>query len=83
MLREGQRALTVIEFSSKPVVMAIYDGVCMSGGLELALSCDIRVADSDTLFAVTEAPAGAMSGWGNTQRLVHYVGRAKALVSSL
>lgn len=79
MLREGQRALTAIEFSSKPVVMAIYDGVCMGGGLELALSCHIRVAGSGTLFAVPEAPAGAMPGWGNTQRLVHYFCRAKAL----
>lgn len=66
MLREGQRALTAIEFSSKPVVMAIYDGVCMGGGSELALSCHIRVAGGGTLFAVPEAPAGAMPGWGNT-----------------
>ena len=83
MLRQGQRALTTIEFSSKPVVMAIYDGVCMGGGLELALSCHIRVAGSGTLFAVPEAPAGAMPGWGNTQRLVHYFGRAKALELAL
>ena len=39
---------------------AIYDGVCMDGGLELALSCHIRVAGSGTLFAVPEAPAGVM-----------------------
>jgi enoyl-CoA hydratase/carnithine racemase len=83
MLREGQRALTTIEFSSKPVVMAIYDGVCMGGGMELALSCHIRVAGSGTLFAVPEAPAGAMPVWGNTQRLVHYFGRAKALELAL
>jgi enoyl-CoA hydratase/carnithine racemase len=31
MIREGQRALTAIEFSSKPVVMAIYDVICMGG----------------------------------------------------
>jgi len=83
MVREGQRALTAIEFSSKPIVMAIYDGMCMGGGLELALSCHIRVAGSGTMFAVPEAPAGAMPGWGNTQRLVHYFGRAKALELAL
>jgi enoyl-CoA hydratase/carnithine racemase len=79
MLREGQRAMTAIEFSSKPIVMAIYDGVCMGGGLELALSCHMRVAGQGVLFSVPEALAGAMPGWGNTQRFVHYFGRSKAI----
>lgn len=83
MVREGQRALSAIEFSSKPVVMAIYNGICMGGGLELALSCHIRVVGTDTVFAVPEAPAGAIPGWGNTQKLVHYFGRAKALELAL
>ena len=83
MVREGQRALSAIEFSSKPVVMAIDEGICMGGGLELALSCHIRVAGKGTLFAVPEAPAGAMPGWGNTQRLVQYFGRAKAMELAL
>ena len=83
MIQRGQRALSAIEFSSKPVVMAIYDGVCMGGGLELALSCHIRVAGKGTLFSVPEAPAGAMPGWGNTQRLVHYFGRSKAIELAL
>jgi len=83
MIQRGQRALSAIEFSSKPVVMAIYDGVCMGGGLELALSCHIRVAGKGTLFSVPEAPAGAMPGWGNTQRLVHYFGRTKAIELAL
>lgn len=79
LIKSGQRALTAIEFCTKPVVMAIYDGVCMGGGLELALSCHIRVAGHGTIFSVPEALAGAMPGWGNTQRLVHYFGRAKAI----
>jgi enoyl-CoA hydratase len=83
MVRDGQRALTSLEFSSKPVVMAIYDGMCMGGGLEVALSCHIRVAGSKTMFAVPEAPAGAMPGWGNTQRLARLVGRAKGLELAL
>jgi len=83
MVREGQRALSAIELSSKPVVMAIYDGICMGGGLELALSCHIRVAGGGTIFAVPEAPAGAMPGWGNTQKLVRYFGRAKAFELAL
>jgi enoyl-CoA hydratase/carnithine racemase len=83
LVREGERALTAIEFSSKPVVMAIYDGICMGGGLELALSCHLRVAGKGTVFAVPEATAGAMPGWGNTQRLVQYFGRSKAIELAL
>jgi enoyl-CoA hydratase/carnithine racemase len=83
MLRDGQHALTSIEFSSKPVVMAIYDGMCMGGGLELALACHLRVAGSKTVFAVPEAQAGAMPGWGNTQRLARLIGRAKGLELAL
>jgi enoyl-CoA hydratase/carnithine racemase len=82
-VREGQRALSRIEFSTKPVVMAIYDGVCMGGGLELALSCHVRVAGEATVFSVPEARAGGMPGWGNTQRLVKYFGRAKAIELAL
>src|SRR5215471_6517918 len=83
LIQAGGRALAVIEFSSKPVVMAIYDGICMGGGLELALACHIRVAGQGTIFSVPEAVAGAMPGWGNTQRLVHYFGRAKAIELAL
>jgi enoyl-CoA hydratase len=83
VIREGQRALSRIEFATKPVVMAIYDGVCMGGGLELALSCHVRVAGEATVFSAPEAPAGGMPGWGNTQRLVKYFGRAKAIELAL
>ena len=62
MLRVGQEALSSIEFCAKPVVMAIYDGICMGGGLELVLSCHIRVAGKGTMFSVPEALAGAMPG---------------------
>src|SRR5579864_8323298 len=83
MLLDGQRALTAIEFSSKPVVMAVYDGICMGGGLELALACHVRVAGKGVIFSVPEAQAGAMPGWGNTQRLVQYFGRSKAIELAL
>jgi enoyl-CoA hydratase/carnithine racemase len=83
LIQAGARSLSVVEFSSKPVVMAIYDGVCMGGALELALSCHIRVAGEGTIFSVPEALAGAAPGWGNTQRLVHYFGRGKAIELAL
>jgi len=83
LIQAGARALSVIEFSSKPVVMAIYDGVCMGGALELALACHIRVAGKGTIFSVPEALAGAAPAWGNSQRLVHYFGRSKAIELAL
>ena len=55
----------------------------MGGGLELALSCHIRVAGKGVLFAAPEAPAGAMPSWGNPQRLVQYFGRSKAIELAL
>ena len=79
LIQAGARALSAIEFCSKPVVMAIYDGVCMGGALELALACHVRVAGKGSVFSVPEALAGAMPGWGNTQRLVQYFGRSKAI----
>jgi enoyl-CoA hydratase/carnithine racemase len=79
MLKRGQEALTTIEFLPRPVIMAIYDGMCIGGGLELALSCHLRVAGSQTRFAVPEAPAGSHPGWGNTQRLARLFGRSKSL----
>ena len=79
MLKRGQEALTTIEFLPRPVIMAIYDGLCIGGGLELALSCHLRIAGTQTRFAVPEAPAGSHPGWGNTQRLARLFGRPKSL----
>ncbi len=83
MVLEGQRALTQIELSKKPIVFAVYDGMCMGGGLELVLACHLRVAGTKSIFAVPEAPAGAMPGWGNTQRLARLVGRTRGLELAL
>lgn len=52
----------------KPLVAAI-EGYCLAGGLELALSCDMRVASEDSLFGLTEVTRGIIPGGGGTQRL--------------
>jgi enoyl-CoA hydratase/carnithine racemase len=63
----------------KPVVAAI-NGLCMGGGFELALACDIRIASPDvTAIGLPETRIGIFPGGGGTQRLPRIVGEAKAL----
>jgi enoyl-CoA hydratase/carnithine racemase len=52
----------------KPVIAAI-DGYCLGGGLELALSCDIRVASRQSVFGQPEIKLGFFPGMGASQRL--------------
>jgi len=49
--------------------IAAIAGVCMGGGFELALACDIRVADKSVRFAFPELRLGLVPGWGGTARL--------------
>ncbi len=51
----------------------------MTGGLELALACDLRVAGEGATFAITSARIGTVAGAGGTQRLPRIVGVAHAL----
>lgn len=72
-----RRANTTIETLSKPVVAAIR-GYCLTGGLELALACDLRFAASDARFGVTSAKIGSVAGMGGTQRLPRLIGASRA-----
>jgi enoyl-CoA hydratase/carnithine racemase len=67
-----------LEGLAKPVIAAI-EGFCFTGGLELALACDVRVAGAGATFAVTSSKIGTVAGAGGTQRLPRTIGRAKAL----
>jgi len=62
---------------SKPVIGAI-NGPAVTGGLELALTCDFLVASERALFADTHARVGVMPGWGLTVRLAEAVGQRRA-----
>jgi enoyl-CoA hydratase/carnithine racemase len=63
----------------KPVVAAI-NGLCMGGGFELSLACDIRIASPDVeAIGLPETRVGIFPGGGGTQRLPRVVGEAKAL----
>jgi len=68
----------VVENCGKPVVAAIHS-VCMGGGLELALGCHYRVAQSGTKVALPEVKLGLLPGAGGTQRLPRALGVEPAL----
>jgi 3-hydroxyacyl-CoA dehydrogenase len=74
-LRSVIRAL---ENSPKPVVAAI-NGVCMGGGLELAMGCHYRVAHGAATIALPEVKLGLLPGAGGTQRLPRALGVEAAL----
>ncbi len=68
----------ILETHPKPVLAAI-EGFCMTGGLELALACDLRVGARGSSYAITSARIGTVAGAGGTQRLPRIVGTARAL----
>lgn len=70
-----------LEDLEKPVIAAI-NGVCVGGGLELALSCDLRLAVEEARFGFPEVNAGIIPGSGGCSRLARLVGvgAAKELI---
>jgi len=62
---------------SKPVLAAV-NGACVTGGLELALSCDFIVASDRARFADTHARLGVIPRWGMSALLPRAVGIRKA-----
>ncbi|ADJ28300.1 fatty acid oxidation complex subunit alpha FadJ [Nitrosococcus watsonii] len=78
--RTAQKAMAQLEAFPLPVVAAIH-GVCLGGGLELALACRGRVATSSdrTRLGQPEVKLGVIPGVGGTQRLPRLVGLEAAL----
>jgi enoyl-CoA hydratase/carnithine racemase len=69
-----QRLITTME---KPVIAAV-GGVCVAGGLELALMCDFIYATESASFGLLEINLGLLAGWGGTVRLPRAIPAARA-----
>lgn len=62
--------------SPKPIIAAI-NGLCLGGGLETAIDCDIRICSTNAWFALPEPSRGIMAGYG-TQNLTRVIGMSPA-----
>lgn len=76
--KKGQEVFLHIEKLSIPVIAAI-NGFALGGGLELAMACDFRYANSKAKFGQPEVNLGLIPGYAGTQRLPRLVGLADAL----
>ena len=73
---------TLIRAVEKPVIGAI-NGLAITGGFEISLSCDLLLATPEAQFADTHARIGLIAGWGLGARLSRSIGLARAKELSL
>src|SRR5215467_13852846 len=73
-----RRIFDAVEEFPKPVI-AMINGFCLGGGMELALACDIRIAADSAKLGQPEINLGIIPGGGGTQRLARLAGEGKAM----
>lgn len=80
MSAKGHGILNRLSALSFPTI-AVIDGACLGGGLELALACTYRIATDNpkTSIGLPEVNLGVIPGFGGTQRLPRLIGMPKAL----
>lgn len=76
---EGQNILfDIVANLNKPVIAAV-NGFALGGGLELAMSCHVRIASENARLGLPEVSLGVIPGYGGTQRLGQLAGKGKAM----
>jgi enoyl-CoA hydratase/carnithine racemase len=79
----GMRMIDLIEDHPKPVISAVR-GWCIGGGTAIAWPADIRLAAASAKFRAGDIYLGLAPSWGlGNARLVHYLGRNRALDTAL
>lgn len=73
----GQEIFERVERFSKPVIASIH-GAALGGGLELAMSCHMRIVSENAKLGLPELQLGLIPGFAGTQRLPRFVGMPKA-----
>jgi enoyl-CoA hydratase len=73
----GHAAMNAIDHCRKPVI-AVVNGFCLGGGLELALACDFIYASEKAKLGLPEVNLGLFPGWGGSQRLPRLIGKGRA-----
>ena len=71
--------MTDVAASCPTPIIAMVDGFCLGGGMELAMACDLRVASDRSRFGQPEINLGILPGAGGTQRLPRLAGEGRAL----
>ena len=77
-MKEDWRVTDVIADSRKPVI-AMINGFCLGGGLEIAMACDLRTASNNSKLGQPEINIGIIPGAGGTQRLTRLVGEGRSM----
>lgn len=75
--RQAEDPAQACRDTAKPLIGAV-NGTCVTGGLEIALSCDFIVASDQARFADTHAKIGVIPAWGMTALLPRAVGKRMA-----
>ncbi len=77
LLRRIRPAVDRLVFMPVPVIAAV-NGIAFGGGAELALRCDMRVADPGAVISFSETRLGLMPDWGGGVALARLAGRSRA-----